>query len=63
MIKTFFEKGRSFERKGSHEGLLKNGCGISLSESRELINDKSGENFPSNKEIKLFLVELFGSLI
>ena len=34
-----------------------------VSEIRDLINDKNGENFLSNKEIKLFLVELFGSLI
>ena len=40
-----------------------NGYGISLSEIRELINDKNGENFLSNEEIKLFLVESFGSSI
>ena len=34
-----------------------------VSEIRDLINDKNGENFLSNKEIKLFLVELFGSSI
>ena len=51
------------KEKSSLEGLLKNGYGISLSEIRELINDKNGENFLSNKEIKLFLVELFGSSI
>ena len=51
------------EEKSSLEGLLKNGYGISLSEILELINDKNGENFLSNKEIKLFLVESFGSSI
>ena len=45
------------------EGLLKNGYGISLSGIRELINDKNGENFLSNKEIKLSLVESFCSSI
>ena len=32
-------------------------------EIRDLINDKNGENFLSNKDIKLFLVKLFGSSI
>ena len=34
-----------------------------MSEIRGLINDKNGENFLSKKEMKLFLVELFGSSI
>ena len=51
------------KEKSSREGLLKNCYGISLSEICELINDKNGENFLSNKEIKLFLAESFGSLI
>ena len=48
-------KGEEFlKEKSSLEGLLKNGYGISLFEIRELINDKNGENFLSNKEITLF---------
>ena len=34
-----------------------------VSEIRDLINDKNGENFLSDKDIELFLVELFGSSI
>ena len=51
------------EEKSSLEGLLKDGYEISMSEIRELSNDKNGENFLSNKEIKLFLVESFSSKI
>ena len=36
------------EEESSLEGLLKNGYGISLSEIRDLINDKNEENFLSN---------------
>ena len=34
-----------------------------MPEIRDLINGKNGEDFHSHKEIKLFLVELFGSSI
>ena len=40
--------------KFSLEGLLNNCYGVSLSEIRELINDKNGENFLSNKRLNCF---------
>ena len=42
------------KEKSSLEGLLKNGYGISLSEFRELINDKNGENFFQIKRLNCF---------
>lgn len=39
------------------------GNGINLYEIRNIINERHDQNFISNKEIKLFLVERFGEEI
>ena len=41
------------------EELIERGLGISLSDIRDVINEKHGENAMSNKEVKLFMLEHF----
>ena len=43
--------------------LLTKGIGISLSDIRDIINEKYGEEISSNKEVKLFMIEHFQDAI
>ena len=43
--------------------LIARGFGVPLSEIRDTLNEKYGDSFISNKEVKLFVIEHFGDEI
>ena len=47
----------------SNKELIDRGFGVPLSEIRDKLNEKYGDSFISNKEVKLFVIEHFGEEI